>query len=97
MKESSFLPEAVNEARLLLLAAGDSVAVADDPGSRVRTGGGFGTDAGGGGVGIGCGVTASSRGGDGVRSYQRGEVVQVRTRAVQFDRWFALCVTLLGS
>ena len=97
LKESPFLPEAVNEARLLLLAAGDSVAVADDPGSRVRTGGGFGTDAGGGGVGIGCGVTASSRGGDGARSYQRGEVVQVRTRAVQFDRWFALCVTLLSS
>lgn len=77
LKESPFLPEAVNEARLLLLAGGGG-GVANDLDSRGRTGGAGVGDGGVGGV-----ATAGRRGGDGVKGYQRrGDVVQVRTRAV---------------
>ena len=100
LKESPFLPEAVNEARLLLLAGGGdggggfAGAVASGPGSsRGRAAGaGAGIGVGAGDVGVGGGVTAAASDGGGKGCHQRGEVVQVRTlpAAVVFvDRIFA--------
>eukprot|EP00903_Cladosiphon_okamuranus_P012412 g11631.t2 len=81
LKESPFLPEAVNEARLLLLAGGSvggvGSTVTDDPGSRGRNGG-AGIGVGAGNVGVIDGATASRSGGDGSKGYQRGEVVQLQ-------------------
>lgn len=95
LKESPFLPEAVNEARLLLLAGGgsegDGGAVSDGLGSRARTDD-AGIGSGAGDVGVGGVVAASRRRGDGGRGYQRGEVVQVRTRVTEVTRSLFLFV-----
>lgn len=90
LKESPFLPEAVNEARLLLLAGGggggggDGGDVEFGLASRARTVGAGMIGTGAGEVGVGGVVTTSRGGGGGGRGYQRGEVVQVRTRTAVF-------------
>eukprot|EP00752_Nemacystus_decipiens_P002741 g2559.t1 len=82
LKESPFLPEAVNEARLLLLAGeggaggADGVAAANDLDWPDPTGD-AGVAAGAMDVGVGGEVTARRSGGDEGKGYQRGEVVQL--------------------
>lgn len=109
LKESQFLPEAVNEARLLLLAdggtggGGGGGTVAGVLGSKRRTGssagaGDFETNNSAGDDGrwrfdVGGVATAGRRGANGGRGYQRGGVVQVRKRQRSFS--LAVCCLLL--
>lgn len=91
LKESQFLPEAVNEARLLLLAGGGGGAAGASAGVCEAKNSATGDDAWR--VGIAGGATASLRGADGGRGYQRGGVVQVSTRTKYQSSTFAIsCV-----